>query len=63
MASIVNDPNGRKQILFVAPDGERGAARAGIRSVSTCQHVNEPPRRTSAVSTKPRKSLKKSRFR
>ena len=29
MASIVNDPNGRKRILFVAPDGKRKTIRLG----------------------------------
>ena len=29
MASIANDPNGRKRILFVAPDGSRKAIRLG----------------------------------
>src|SRR6478609_3496698 len=29
MASIANDPNGRRRILFVAPDGSRKAIRLG----------------------------------
>jgi len=29
MASIINDPNGRRRILFVAPDGSRKAIRLG----------------------------------
>src|SRR5262245_13109264 len=29
MASIANDPNGRRRILFVAPDGGRKAIRLG----------------------------------
>src|SRR6478752_2380966 len=29
MASIVNDPNGRRRILFVAPDGSRKTIRLG----------------------------------
>src|SRR5215510_11703329 len=29
MASIVNDPNGRRRILFVAPDESRKAIRLG----------------------------------
>ena len=29
MASISNDPNGRKRILFVAPDGSRKTIRLG----------------------------------
>ena len=31
MASVVNDPNGRKRILFVAPDESRKAIRLGRR--------------------------------
>jgi hypothetical protein len=29
VASIANDPNGRRRILFVAPDGSRNAIRLG----------------------------------
>ena len=29
MASIANDPNGQKRIIFVAPDGSRKAIRLG----------------------------------
>ena len=29
MATIGNDPNGRKRILFVAPDGKRKTIRLG----------------------------------
>ena len=29
MASICNDPNGRRRILFVAPDGQRKCIRLG----------------------------------
>ena len=31
MASVVNDPNGRRRILFVAPDGSRRTVRLGKR--------------------------------
>jgi len=43
MASIVNDPNGRRRILFVAPDGSRKTIRLGRtdrKSVEgICRHV------------------------
>src|SRR5947207_15567176 len=29
MASVVNDPNGRRRILFVVPDGSRKTVRLG----------------------------------
>jgi hypothetical protein len=29
MASIANDPNGRRRILFIAPDGRRKTIRLG----------------------------------
>ena len=29
MASVVNDPNGRRRILFIAPDESRKAIRLG----------------------------------
>src|SRR5438874_11249754 len=43
MASIVNDPNGRRRILFVAPDGSRKTIRLGKTdrksAESICRHV------------------------
>jgi integrase len=43
MASIANDPNGRKRILFVAPDGSRKTVRLGKidrkSAESICRHV------------------------
>ncbi len=43
MASIVNDPNGRRRILFVAPDGGRKTVRLGKidrkSAESICRHV------------------------
>lgn len=43
MASIANDPGGRRRILFVAPDGSRKAIRLGRASQraaeSVCRHV------------------------
>jgi integrase len=43
MASIANDPNGRRRILFVAPDGSRKAVRLGRidrkSAESICRHV------------------------
>jgi integrase len=43
MASIANDPNGRKRILFVAPDGSRKTIRLGKidrkSAESICRHV------------------------
>ena len=43
MASIANDPNGRKRILFVAPDGSRKTIRLGKTdrksAESICRHV------------------------
>lgn len=41
MASIANDPGGRRRILFVAPDGQRKAIRLGKmsgRSVESIKH-------------------------
>ena len=43
MASIVNDPNGRRRILFVAPDESRKTIRLGKidrkSAESICRHV------------------------
>jgi len=39
MASIVNDPNGRKRILFVAPDGKRKTIRLGKIDRKTAEGV------------------------
>jgi hypothetical protein len=43
MASIANDPNGRKRILFVAPDESRKTIRLGKidrkSAESICRHV------------------------
>ena len=43
MASVSNDPNGRRRILFVAPDGSRKAIRLGKidrqSAESICRHV------------------------
>ncbi len=43
MASISNDPNGRRRILFVAPDGSRQTIRLGKcdrkTAESICRHV------------------------
>ena len=43
MASIINDPNGRRRILFVASDGSRKAVRLGKASIrdaeQVCRHV------------------------
>lgn len=39
MASIVNDPNGRKRILFVAGDGSRKAIRLGEMSKAQAEAV------------------------
>ncbi len=43
MASVANDPNGRKRILFVAPDGSRPSIRLGKCdrkfAESICRHV------------------------
>ena len=43
MASIVNDPNGRRRILFVAPDESRKTIRLGKcdrkTAESICRHV------------------------
>src|SRR6516162_277379 len=43
MASVVNDPNGRKRILFVAPDASRKAIRLGKcdrkSADAICRHV------------------------
>src|ERR1700687_4529775 len=43
MASIVNDPNGRRRVLFVAPDESRKTIRLGKidrkGAESICRHV------------------------
>jgi integrase len=39
MASIVNDPNGRKRILFMAPDGKRKTIRLGKIDRKTAEGV------------------------
>lgn len=39
MASIANDPNGRRRILFMAPDGRRPAIRLGKVSQRTAESV------------------------
>jgi len=43
MASIIDDPNGRRRILFVAPDGSRKAIRLGKidrkSAESICRHI------------------------
>jgi integrase len=43
MASIANDPGGRRRILFVAPDGRRKAVRLGKvdrkSAESICRHI------------------------
>ncbi len=43
MASIADDPNGRRRILFVAPDGRRKAVRLGKidrkSAESVCRHL------------------------
>jgi hypothetical protein len=39
MASIANDPNGRRRILFVAPDGKRKTIRLGKVDRKTAEHV------------------------
>ena len=43
MASVVNDPNGRRRILFVAPDETRKTIRLGKidrkGAESICRHV------------------------
>jgi len=39
MASVVNDPNGRKRILFVAPDGKRKTIRLGKIDRKTAEGV------------------------
>ena len=43
MASIVNDPNGRRRIQFVSPDGKRKTIRLGKidrkSAESICRHV------------------------
>ena len=46
MASISNDPNGRRRILFVATDGSRKTVRLGKcdrkSAESICRHVEAP---------------------
>ncbi len=39
MASISRDPNGRKRILFVAPDGKRKTIRLGKMSIRAAEAV------------------------
>ena len=43
MASVVNDPNGRRRIQFVAPGGKRKTIRLGKidrkSAESICRHV------------------------
>jgi integrase len=39
MASIVNDPGGRRRILFVAPDGKRPAIRLGKVSLRAAEGI------------------------
>jgi integrase len=39
MASVVNDPGGRKRILFVAPDESRKAIRLGKRSLKDAEAI------------------------
>lgn len=39
MASIVNDPNGRRRVLFIAPDGKRKTLRLGKVSVKQAELV------------------------
>ena len=39
MASIANDPNGQKRIIFVAPDGSRKAIRLGKVDLSSAESV------------------------
>jgi hypothetical protein len=45
MASIADDPGGRRRILFVAPDGVRKTIRLGRvdrkTAESICRHVEE----------------------
>src|SRR5258706_13246429 len=40
MASIANDPNGRKRILFIGADGKRRAIRLGKASVRLVEAFN-----------------------
>src|SRR6516225_9098143 len=40
MASVVNDPGGRKRILFVAPDQSRKAIRLGKCGLKSAQAIN-----------------------
>src|SRR5262245_24415396 len=37
MASIANDPRGRKRILFITPDGNRKAIRLGKASIKQAE--------------------------
>src|SRR5262245_11968567 len=39
MACVVNDPGGRKRILFVAPDGSRPAIHLGKMSQHDAEHI------------------------
>jgi len=39
MASIVNDPNGRRRVLFVAPDGSRKTIRLGKCDRKTAESI------------------------
>ena len=40
MASISNDPNGRRRILFVAPDGSRKTIRLGKMDRKSAEAIN-----------------------
>ena len=40
MASVVNDPGGRKRILFVAPDQSRKAIRLGKCGLKSAEAIN-----------------------
>src|SRR5437660_557690 len=40
MASVVNDPNGRKRILLVALDGSRKAIRLGKSDLKSAEAIN-----------------------
>ena len=40
MASISDDPNGRRRILFVAPDGSRKTIRLGKIDRKSAEAIN-----------------------
>ena len=40
MASISNDPNGRRRILFVAPDSSRKTIRLGKMDRKSTEAIN-----------------------